>query len=452
MKRSSLLAGAALTVGLLFLLLAGYLAVERDDAQMSKAVSSPPRADPAAPAATAGDAHPSLIHGRIVTVDGQTYEGRLRWGVDEEAFWGHYFNGVKKENPWAALVPPELLPKERYEIEFFGLGFGHREEPADMSRHFMSRFGDLARIESRVRHVRVILKSGAAFDLDRFSASDFDDGVRVWDRKRGFASLDSLRIRTIEFVPAPAANAAPGQLYGTVRTAHGSFTGFLQWDREQAAAADFLNGAAGQENPGLRFESVRSIVARGEGGLLATLRDGREVPLPRAGQASGRRGVYVDDPRYGRVLVPWNVFEGVAFAGGGSGPAYGAFPPGGPLTGRVITRSGLRMAGRLVFDLDESEFTETLDAPADGVNYTIPFGLIASIALPARQPSEGRVAKLALHSGEKLTLECSGDLGPGNAGLLIFSGGRSDPAYIAWADVAQIELDRPPAFYPPPNL
>jgi len=37
---------------------------------------------------------------------------------------------------------------------------------------------------------------------------------------------------------------------------------------------------------------------------------------------------------------------------------------GRPLTGKVITRSGRRLAGRLVYDLDESETTETLDAPS----------------------------------------------------------------------------------------
>ena len=33
--------------------------------------------------------------------------GRLRWG-GEEAFWGNYFNGAKKENPWADVAQVEL--------------------------------------------------------------------------------------------------------------------------------------------------------------------------------------------------------------------------------------------------------------------------------------------------------------------------------------------------------
>ena len=75
------------------------------------------------------DAHPSFLYGRITTIDGVTYEGRLRWGGGQEAFWGDYFNGAKKENPWVAYVPPERLPKERRPIEIFGIKIAHREQP-----------------------------------------------------------------------------------------------------------------------------------------------------------------------------------------------------------------------------------------------------------------------------------------------------------------------------------
>ena len=133
----------------------------------------------------------------------------------------------------------------------------------------------------------------------------------------------------------------------------------------------------------MRFDTIRSIARRSQDSSLVTLLDGREMVLSGTREVGdGNRGVYVDDPRYGRVLVSWNAFERVEFSPGGSGPALRRLPAGGPLTGRVTTRGGRRLAGRLVFDLDESETTETLDAPAEGVNYTIPFGLVASIVLP----------------------------------------------------------------------
>jgi hypothetical protein len=181
-----------------------------------------------------------------------------------------------------------------------------------------------------------------------------------------------------------------------------------------------------------------------------TLLDGSQVVLSGTREAGdGNRGVYVDDPRYGRVLVSWDAFERVEFSPGGSGPAYGDFPPGRPLTGSITTRSGRRLAGRLVYDLDESEITETLDAPSEGVNYTIPFGLIASVVLPSPgQHGAGR-ARVVLHSGEELQLERTGDLGDRNAGMLTFADTHQRPEYVPWSDVEQVGLERPAAMYPP---
>ena len=86
---------------------------------------------------------------------------------------------------------------------------------------------------------------------------------------------------------------------------------------------------------------------------------------------------------------------------------------------------------------------DTLDAPAQGVDYTIPFGLVASIA-----PRVGERSSVTLHNGEKLRLEPDGDLGAGNAGLLVFVDGGASPEYIPWADVERIDFERPAAMYP----
>ena len=449
MKSGRIAGGALATVLVLLVLAAGYRALRRN-------VNRAPAASPAATAPTAAaaeEADPSFLYGRITTIDGVNYEGRLRWGGGEEAFWGDYFNGAKKENPWAAYVPPEQLPKERRPIEIFGVEIAHRERPIDLGRLFMARFGDIARIEASGRDVRVTLKSGTVFELDRFSASDFDDGVRVWDRARGVADLDSLRIRAIELLPTPRPGAVPDRLHGTVRTRQGDdFTGFVQWDREECVGSDELAGHTPGGERRIRFDTIRSIARRSRDSSLVTLLDGREIELSGArAVGQGNRGVYVDDPRYGRVLVSWEAFERVEFSPGGSGPAYVDFPPGRPLTGSITTRDGRRLAGRLVYDLDESELTETLDAPSEGVDYTIPFGLISSIVLPGAEERGARRARVTLHSGDELQLECAGDLGQGNAGMLIFVDGRPRPEYVPWTDVEQVALDRGPAMYPPPG-
>jgi hypothetical protein len=244
--------------------------------------------------------------------------------------------------------------------------------------------------------------------------------------------------------------AAPYRLHGTVRTRQGDFTGFVQWDREECVGPDELDGHTAQGELGLRFDTIRSIARRSRDSSLVTLLDGREIVLSDTREVGhGNRGIYVDDRRYGRVLISWDAFERVDFSPGGSGPAYGDFPPGSPLTGSVTTRAGRRLAGRLVYDLDESETIETLDAPSEGVDYTIPFGLIASIVPPGREERGAQHASVTLHDGEELQLERAGDLGEGNAGMLIFVEGRRRPEYVPWTDVEQVDFDRPQAMYPP---
>lgn len=441
MTRARIAGGVGATVLLLLALAAGYRVLRTDPgpaAATSPAVTTS--------SAAAVEAHSGFLYGRIATVDGATFEGRLRWGRGEEAFWGDYFNGAREENPWAALVPADRLPTERRPFEIFGVQFGGREQPTNLGRLFMVRFGDIARIEARGRDVvMVMMKSGTNVNLARFEASDFDDGVRVWDAIGRVVDLDSLRIRTIELLPTPALAAVPARLHGTVHTPNGEFTGFVQWNREKGIASDQLGGETAEGELALRFDAIRSIARRSPETTLVTLLDGREIEL----SGSENRGIYVDDARYGRVLVSWGAFERIDFTPGGSGPGYDEFPAGHPLTGSVTTRSGDRFAGRLVYDLDETETTETLDAPSGGVDYTILFGLVASIVPAAGEdPGADRVT-VTLHGGEGLQLERSGDLGEGNAGLLIFVEGRERPEYVRWNEVARIDFDRPPAMYPP---
>jgi hypothetical protein len=282
------------------------------------------------------------------------------------------------------------------------------------------------------------------FDLDRFEASDFDDGVRVWDGTRGVVDLDSLWIRTIELLPTAQPGAAPPRLHGTVRTRTGAFTGFVQWDREEGVGSDELDGRSAGGDLGVRFDTIRCIARLSRDSARVTLLDGRDLVLSDSREVGhGNRGIYVDDRRYGRVLVSWDAFVRVDFSAGGSGPAYDDFPPGRPLTGRVTTRSGRRLGGRLVYDLDESETTETLDAPSEGVDYTLPFGLIASIVVPHGDERAALHARVTLHAGGELQLERAGDLGAGNAGILVFVDGRKRPEYVSWTDVHQVDLDRP---------
>src|SRR5688572_17711550 len=192
MTRSTITGGALVTA----LAVLVIVLVVRDrslEPGVEPTAATPPGVTSAATATEpATEVHPGLLYGRITTVDHSTYEGRLRWGGDQEAFWGDYFEGTKPENPWAVHAPRDGSP-----LEIFGFAIGGGERP-NFGRPFMTRFGDIARIEARFGDVQVTLKSGTMFVLDRFSAGDIDDGVRVWDVKHGVVDLDTRQIRTIE--------------------------------------------------------------------------------------------------------------------------------------------------------------------------------------------------------------------------------------------------------------
>ena len=112
MTKATIAGGAFAVVLVLLSLAVGNRAFERD-VDLGAATSR-------ATTPSTADAQEGLLYGRVTTDDGAVYEGRLRFGGDEEAFWGHYFNGSKDGNPWAAHVPRERL-KEPLPIQIFGV-------------------------------------------------------------------------------------------------------------------------------------------------------------------------------------------------------------------------------------------------------------------------------------------------------------------------------------------
>ena len=439
-----MIVGGAVALGIGLLGVAGYRVLKQyvepaASRQAAVSAAAPAPAGPPPPAETrpAGDADRGFIYGRVTTVDGATYQGRLRFGEDQEAFWGDYFNGVKKENAWMAYVAPEELPKRTESIEVFGWKLGEHTSKLDGTRQLTAHFGEVSKIESEGQDVRVTLKSGSVVAVNRFDASDFDDGLRVWD-PRGVTDLDSTRIRSIELLPTMAVPDPPVRLYGTVRSRQGDFTGFVEWDREECIGSDELDGRDPQGvEQHVRFDTIRSIEGKSRGSSQVTLTDGRELTLSGTNDVNGdNRGIVVDDPRYGRVVVSWWSFERADFTPNGSGPGYDDYAPGRKLSGTVTTRDGRKLSGPIVYDLDESESTETLDGSYEGVDYTLPFGTIASV-----EPSTDHPTRVKLKNGVELRLEWDGDVGEQNAGMLVFVEGKAKPSYVPWADVVRIEFD-----------
>ena len=387
--------------------------------------------------AAAGSDTQGFIYGRVTAESGTVYEGRLRWNGDEEAFWGDFFNATKEGRPYEDEVPDRAFREEREPIRIFGIRIGSHSWSSS-GRQLVARFGDLRRIDvHRGDEATLVMKSGLKVDIDGGS-NDVDGTIYVWDKELGEVKLEWDRLETIEFLPTPAGLAvADHRLHGKVRTDVGVFEGYVQWDQEECQSSDKLDGDGPDGDMSIEMGKIQSIERRSRRSSRVTLWGGRDFELDGTNDVNDdNRGIYVEDARYGRVLIPWSAFERVDFSeAGSSGPAYDDFKPAEPLRGTVTDVDGKSYRGKIVYDVDESETWEMLNGEWRDVEYSIPFALIRAV-----EPRDDDSSRVFLKSGEELVLEDSADVGEGNAGVLVIPT-EGKPIYVEWDEVKRVELE-----------
>jgi hypothetical protein len=382
-----------------------------------------------------------FIYGRVTTTSDSVYEGRLRWNGDEEAFWGDHFNATKEDRPYLEDLPRRERERERERddsVRILGIRIGSSRWTS-ASRSLVARFGDMTKIEVRRGDEATLhMKSGAKVDVDGGS-NDLGGTVHVWDKEVGEVKLDWDRIATIELLPTPASIDVPvTRLHGKVKTDVGDFEGFVQWDQEECVSTDELDGDSADGDVSIPMGNLKSIERRSSRSSTVVFRSGREMVLDGTNDVDDdNRGIFVEDPRFGRVLVSWDAFERVDFSQAGpSGPAYDDFKPAGPLRGKVTDTDGKSTSGRIVFDMDESEGWEMLNGSRRDVEYNIPFSLIRSVVPESRSSS-----RVVLKGGEEVILEDAADVDDDNDGVLVIPDGGGEPTYVEWGDVERIDFD-----------
>jgi hypothetical protein len=390
----------------------------------------------AGPALSADDAA-GFLYGRVHTAGGSTYEGRLRWGT-EEAFWGDFFSATKPLRPHLEEIPDEQLRKTE-PIRIFGITIGSRYESSRDSRVLNVRFGDIRAIRPQGgERALLVLKNGTQYELDGGS-NDLGEAVVAWDASVGRIELRWDRIESIEFLPTPPDLAVEAhRLHGTVKTRDGEFRGFIQWDQDECVSSDELDGESADGTLAIPMGNLTAIERRSTSSSKVVLRDGRELVLDGTNDVdSDNRGIYVDDPRYGRVLVTWEAFERVDFTRepAGSGPGYDSFRAGAPLRGKVTEVDGRVTSGRIVWDLDEEETTEFLDGKKADITYSIPFDRVDAVV-----PSGRTASRVLLAGGNELQLEGDADVGEGNSGIAVL-GADDGRTHIPWDRVQRVDFD-----------
>ena len=355
-----------------------------------------------------GPALVGRLYGNVVTRSGDEFEGYIRWD--------------RNEGSWADLLDVDWK--------------GRRSTLSGI------RFGHVRRIDVLNSHEALFtLKSGQQQELGG-RRTDLGRGLRalvVDDPRQGVAELKWRDLEAVEFMAAPDGSIPWGErLYGTLITRAGlEFTGYVTWDMDEILTTDILDG---EDQDGvdreIAFSDVISIRRESSRAARVVVGSGEEMVL-RGTNDVGRtnRGISVSDPTLGQVKVGWKDFSEVHFRRAPVQTTYEEFDGGRPIRGTVVTESGEELTGDIRWDNDEEYTWEMLDGDYKGIDFTVEFSQIASIA------KRGYSAAVELVDGRTFQLSGTNDVNPGNRGITIRAEDGSTHR-VEWDDFRELRLHR----------
>lgn len=387
-----------------------------------------------------------FMYGEVITIDGDRYQGFLRWGTDE-VYWHDMYNASKTSNDFNRF----LSRSEKAEIEQRSSGNGWSgiaagvlsiwEDKYSGSNHqFDTRFGDISSIEFRRGSRALIkLKNGVVLEVGGTTYSDINPDIRLMDDELGEVTLKSSRIEQVNFLPSPNSGKAFGTpIYGTVNAGRkGTFSGIIQWDNDERFKEDILDGKDRDGDKKIPFESIKRI-EKMRSGVEVTLHSDRKFYLTGSNDVnSENRGIVMLIPDVGQVKIPWREFNDLEITEGNfEGFAYSDFPVSEGLSGTVVTVDGDEYTGLLAYDLDEAWEFEILDGNDDDVEYHIPLRNVKNII-----PKNYSYSSVILKNGMNLLLGGSRDVDEDNDGVLVFTSKNDDPVYVRWSKIDEIIFD-----------
>ena len=392
-----------------------------------------------------------FIYGKVTTIDSKVYEGPIRWGK-EEVYWVDIFNAAKESNEnlqYLSKQDREELDDrnqwDQWEGNWGGnfkrwLGNWDREYGSDYTHQFACQFGEIKSIKPSGRNdVQVIMQNGKRYDLEGEGYNDVGTSVRVMDPELGEVDIDWGRIEKIDFMKTPKqlANRFGKPLYGTVDAYGQKFTGYIQWDHDERLSIDKLDGDTDDGDISIEFGKIKSI-ERQAGSSKVILKSGRELRMDDSNDVdSGNRGIIIMNNELVAIDVPWREFDKVTFE---EAPAavlssYDQFAVQQELSGTVTNRSGEKLSGRIIFDLDEENNYELLQGKQDDYEFITPFRNVKRVEVLSQSRSV-----LELRSGKKITLEDAQDVNERNQGVLVFDKANKSQ-YLRWDEVQSIDFN-----------
>lgn len=394
------------------------------------------------------------IYGTVTLKSGESHTGILRWDDDEETFWSDHFNGEKSEIPQFDTLSDDLkeaiedgqkgpkLDLLSFQVTLSSIFADDIENP-----DFIVPFGAIAKLAThRNEHgddgLRVSLHNGDSFDSYEGS-NDLDAEIFV---KKANGATEQFKMRQVDHVvfsrTSQSFEGFNQGIYAVVDSELGTLKGRVFWDRDERFLNETIEGTevSQPENGELSIPlaSIKSIEKKAVGSLL-TQHNGKQLHLTGTNDVDDdNRGLYIDTPDKGRILLPWEQFKKMTIQ---DQPQHDwqAYHQGlnhkALLSAEVELKNGNKVqAGQMVFNMAQTSPAEMIRCTVEGMDYYMPLFLIKSI-----EPLSAQHAKVTLRNGEQMNMFDAASFTDENLGLLYSANGESQ--YIKWADVKKLVFD-----------
>jgi hypothetical protein len=379
------------------------------------------------------------IYGKIYTEYDDVYEGRIRWDKNE-VFWDDILNAYRE----ATLKEKKASKEERTVVDIFGIKIRGKSVS---NRQLLLRFGMIKSIErTSSNRAEIELKNGERI-IARASSTDLGNSVRgivINDADEGKLKLRWRDLEKVEFFPEPEyyaqkVNDPRKRLYGKVDTDEGDFEGFIVWDVDESVTTDILDGEERGVEREIEFGRIRSIEKRFSDSSLVTLKSGKELKLEGSNDVNDdNRGITIVDVTDNfEVKVSWDAFRSIEFIEGKEGliRTYNDIKTGKPLKGKIYARNGKVYKGYIKWDNDEESTQDYLDGELDGIDFTIEFSSIKSIA---RRSNSSAI--VTLKSGREFVLSDTVDVSDNNRGIFVWNK-EEGKTRLSWRDFEKAEFE-----------
>jgi len=388
------------------------------------------------------------IYGKIRTVDGDTFEGLIRWDKNEGS-WVDILDGTRdrddRDRESRSRRSDRKYRDRRSSFKVFGIRIDDNSD--DFVFNFSSaesgvRFGHLKSLEA-VDDDRVLLTLKNGEEVEFTSGStDFGSGIReiiIEDVNEGEIEFDWDDIELIEFSDSRADEPSifGERLYGTVTTRRGEeYTGFICWDLDELFEEDVLDGDDRRRSREVPLGKIATITRYSSSGAELVLKDGTDMVLRGSNDVNDEnRGIGINDPALGLVSVSWEEFDKLEFKQAPRAVTYSEFNGGKKIRGTVYTEDGEEYTGDVCWDDDEEYTWEIFNGDQRDVEFDIEFGFIKQIEKNSRRTSD-----VTLLDGRVFKLGGSNDVDEDNKGVIITQS-DGEEVYVDWEDFARVVLD-----------